>query len=130
MPRRRRGCKTSRAASRHRDLAADPRKVFLPLCGGELAHVAVGDPRRALLERRVNEPLVLVIPARGEPISDQMMNGPLDREHVHPAGEPEVRVEQIAVPILFGSPSPQPSRHGVAVPVPVGSWAMCSSETA
>ncbi len=91
------------------DLAADPREVFLSLSGGELSHVSVGDPGRTLLKRCVNEPLVLVIPARREAISDQMMDGPLDREHVHAARKPEVRIEQVAVPILFRGPPPQPS---------------------
>ena len=58
----------------------------------------------------VNEPLVFVIPARCKPASDQMMNSPLDREHVDPAGEPEIGVDQIAVPVLFRSPPSQPAR--------------------
>ena len=51
-----------------------------------------------------------MIPAGREAISDQMMDGPLDREHVHAAREPEIGIEQIAVPILFRGPPPQPSR--------------------
>ena len=61
------------------DLAADPREILLSLSGGKLADVAVRDPRRTLLERRVDQPLILVIPAGREPISDQVMNGPLNR---------------------------------------------------
>ena len=37
------------------DLPADPGEVLIPLGGGELAHVPVGDPGRAFLEGGVDE---------------------------------------------------------------------------
>ena len=103
------------------DLPADPGEVLVPLLGGELAHIAVGDPRRSFLESRVDQcrTVVALVP-RIESVADQVMDRPLDGPHVHPAREPEVGVEQVAMPVLLRGPPPQPtSPGGVVDPGPV-----------
>ena len=100
---------------------ADPGQVRVAVPGRHPADVAVRDACRALLERGVDEQVVGIGPAlRVEAIDDEGVHGPFDRAHVHAAGETEVGVEQVAVPVLLGRPSTQPSCPG-SRPVPSSS---------
>ena len=77
---------------------------------GEPGDVAVGDPGRTFLERRVDQTRsVVASPARVETVPDEVMDRPLDSAHVHPPRESEIGIEEIAVPVLFGRPSAQPT---------------------
>src|SRR6185312_4732227 len=95
------------------DLAADPGEILVPLPGGELAQVPVGDARRSLLESGIDQRRAVVpLVTRVESVPDEVMDRPLDGAHVHPPREPEVGVEQVAVPVLLRGPPPQPTGPG------------------
>uniref|UniRef100_A0A8R7P9R9 Uncharacterized protein n=1 Tax=Triticum urartu TaxID=4572 RepID=A0A8R7P9R9_TRIUA len=77
--------------------------------------VAVRDGGGTLLEGDVDEAVV------GAPRSvhdhaglDEVVDGPLDLPHVDAAGEEEVPVEHVAVPVLLGRPAADPARPGSA----------------
>ena len=47
-------------------------------------------------------------------ISHEVLDRPLNRPHVHPAGEPQVLVEQVAVPVLLRGPRAVPHGPGAS----------------
>ena len=66
-----------------RDLAADAGEVFIALTVGEPGDVAVGDPGRTFLERRVDQARsVVALSARVETVPDQVMDRPFDRRRM------------------------------------------------
>jgi hypothetical protein len=70
----------------------------------------VRDLGGALLEGGVDQPGVHVREGAGvEAACDQVVDGQLHRPHVHPPGEAEVRVEQVAVAVLFRGPAAHPA---------------------
>lgn len=75
------------------------------------SHVAVGDGGGALLEGDVDE-AVVGAPRRGQDHAgvDEVVDGPLDLRHVDAAGEEEVPIEHVAVPVLLGGPASGPAR--------------------
>ena len=63
-----------------RDLAADAGEVFIALTVSKPGDVAVGDPGRTFLERRVDQTRsVVALSARVETVPDEVMDRPLDR---------------------------------------------------
>lgn len=98
-----------------RDLPADPGEVLVALAGGKPTHIPVGHAGRSFLERRVDEPgMVVPVAAHLEAIPDQMMDRPLHAAHVHAAREPEIGAQQVAVPVLLGGPTAQPPGPGMS----------------
>ena len=96
-----------------RDLAANPGEILLPLASGHLGDISMRNPGCALLERSIDESGIIVIRVTGiEAVFDEVMDGHFDCPYVDPSREPEISIEQVAVPVLLGRPPPQPARPG------------------
>ncbi|KAB8087382.1 hypothetical protein EE612_011568, partial [Oryza sativa] len=96
------------------DGAADAGQGGVAVAPRVARRVAVGDGGGALLERRVDEPHVRVGANAYHAGANEVLYRLLDLPHVDPAGEVEVLVHQVAVPVLLGGPRPGPHGPGAA----------------
>src|SRR5690348_6750197 len=95
------------------DLQADAVEVFLADSCRHPRNIRMRDLRGALLEGSVDQTAIEIrIGLRIEAVVQKMMNGDLDGAHVDAAGEPQIGVEQVAVTVFFGRPSPEPFGPG------------------
>ena len=74
-----------------------------------------------LLDGGVGQPAERIAVGAGvEAVAEQMLDGQLDRAHVHTTGEVEVGARDVAVALLLGGPAAAPLRPGVRLdPGPV-----------
>mmetsp|Transcript_31614 Transcript_31614/g.66221 ORF Transcript_31614/g.66221 Transcript_31614/m.66221 type:complete len:266 (+) Transcript_31614:442-1239(+) len=91
------------------NLRTDARAPLVSRLTEQLAHIAMRDLGRALLERGVDEaPVRIAACVRIEPGGDEPHDGLFNGAHIHAATEVEVAVEQVTVAVLLRCPLTRP----------------------
>ena len=91
------------------DNAAEPRQMRVAVFLGQGCRPAVGDVRRGFLKGSIYKiPVRVAGSTQVHAVGDEMLGRDLHLAHIDAAGQIYVFVEQVAVPVLFRSPHPDP----------------------